>query len=160
MGKNKNFIFVLFRGFLELISWYLRRLSMNFFLIYIFRLVLVHKNRNQNQKSWKLILRTFILQASCVLPYLTRRRPAAVHHGRCRHRAGPRIHQVGRREWAAPTKSLWGRGEVMLVRGHVVAEAHLTQLVLCQGYQWMSDAIHKWCTLYTGWTIISRTMFG
>ena len=38
---------------------------MNFFLIYIFRLVLVHKNRNQNQKSWKLILRTFILQASC-----------------------------------------------------------------------------------------------
>ena len=31
MGKNKNLFFVLFRGFSELISWYLRRLSMNFF---------------------------------------------------------------------------------------------------------------------------------
>ena len=38
---------------------------MNFFLICIFRLVLVHKNRNQNQKSWKLILGTFILPGSC-----------------------------------------------------------------------------------------------
>ena len=38
---------------------------MNYFLVCIFRLVLVHKNRNLNQKSWKLILRTFILQASC-----------------------------------------------------------------------------------------------
>ena len=38
---------------------------MNFFLICIFRLVLVHKNGNRSQKSWKLILRTFILQASC-----------------------------------------------------------------------------------------------
>ena len=40
---------------------------MNYFQICIFRLVLVHKNRNLNQKSWKLILRTFILQASCGL---------------------------------------------------------------------------------------------
>ena len=65
MGKNKNLIFVLFRWFSELISWYLRRLSMNYFLIGIYRLVFVHKNGKLSQKSWELILRTFILQASC-----------------------------------------------------------------------------------------------
>ena len=38
---------------------------MNFFLIGICGLILVLKNENPSQKSWKLILRTFILQASC-----------------------------------------------------------------------------------------------
>ena len=38
---------------------------MNYFLIGNRGLVWVHKNRNISQKSWKLILRTFILQASC-----------------------------------------------------------------------------------------------
>ena len=38
---------------------------MIFFLIGICGLVLVLKNGNPSQKSWKLILRTFILQASC-----------------------------------------------------------------------------------------------
>ena len=38
---------------------------MNYFLIGIRGLVLVHKHRNLSQKSWKLILRTFILLALC-----------------------------------------------------------------------------------------------
>ena len=40
---------------------------MIFFLIDIRGLVLVLKNGNPSQKSWKLILRTFILRASCVM---------------------------------------------------------------------------------------------
>ena len=46
---------------------------MIFFLICIFRFVLVHTNRNHNQKSWKLILRTFIFQASCEHLFLLHR---------------------------------------------------------------------------------------
>ena len=50
---------------------------MNYFLIGIRGLVLVQNHRNLSQKSWKLILRTFILLALCAIC------PQCIHRGYC-----------------------------------------------------------------------------
>ena len=53
---------------LVFVTWHYKKgwLSVDYFLFGIYRFILININRNNSQKSWELILRTYILQASCV----------------------------------------------------------------------------------------------
>ena len=65
---NKKLVFV---------TWHYKKvwLSVDYFLFGIHRFILININGNSCQKSWELIVRTFILQASCAPRLQFRRRP-------------------------------------------------------------------------------------